>query len=283
MPIVITEKNLQILELLASYYVLKRSTIQEILFPHVKSARSVCERLRKLVREGYISVASMEVVLRGSGNSAPVYHPNKKTAETLAAIHDDSSYERVYCKPPSGRLLFHWLEISQLHYIVDLSIENSEAAKLHAWFNEWEPINKNAMRQSDLFSLYSEFDKTSCAPDAGFLVENRTGALKSFYLEADRGNDSLKRIVSKKPGGYNRMFELQRHLKHFPASTVPGFSILFVTTTEHRRDELVKSSAQFDPHRLWKFACRNDINADTFFFGSVWRAADKTAHALITQ
>jgi hypothetical protein len=148
---------------------------------------------------------------------------------------------------------------------VDLSIENSEAAKLHAWFNEWEPINKNAMRQSDLFSLYSEFDKTSCAPDAGFLVENRTGALKS------------------KPGGYNRMFELQRHLKHFPASTVPGFSILFVTTTEHRRDELVKSSAQFDPHRLWKFACRNDINADTFFFGSVWRAADKTAHALITQ
>lgn len=283
MPIVITEKNFQILQLLADYYVLKRSTIQEILFPHVKSARSVCERLRKLVREGYISVASMEVVLRGSGNSAPVYHPNKKTAETLAAIHDDSAYEKIYCKPPSGRLLFHWLEISQLHYIVDQSINLADAAKIHSWYNEWEPINKDANRQSDLFSLYSDFNKSSCAPDAGFLIENKTGALKSFYLEADRGNDSLKRIISKKPNGYNLMLESERHLKHFPTSTVPGFSILFVTTTEYRRDELVKSAANFDPHGLWKFAFKNDINPNTFFFGPVWHAADKDPHTLITS
>lgn len=282
MPVVITEQNLQVLKLAADYYVLTRAMIQSILFPHVRSPRSVCERLRKLVREGYLSVATMEVVLRNSGSSSPVYYPNKKTAETLAAIYEDESFVNIYCKPPSGRLLFHWLEISQMHYLVDVAAGQTDRMLLHRWVNEWEPINRDAKHASDLFSLYSEFDRVQCAPDAGFLVENRLGALKCFYVEADRGTISLKRLISKKPAGYNRVFELNYQAKHFPTVTVNEFSVLFVTTTKHRRDELVRAANKFDTYGLWKFACKDDVKAESFFFEPIWLGKENKRHALIT-
>ena len=282
MPVVITETNLKLLKLLAEYYVLTRAMIQEILFPHLQSPRAVCERLRKLTREGYISVATMEVVLRNAGSSAPVYYPNKKTAETLAAIYDDPSYENIYCKPPSGRLLFHWLEISRMHCLVDRAVDRSDAVGLHRWYNEWQPINCEARRPSEHYSLYSEFGDVICAPDAGFLIENRLGALKTFYCEMDRGNISLKRLISKKPGGYNRNYELRTFTKHFPETTISKFSVLFVTTTEHRRDELAKAAKKFDPHGLWKFACRKDVNAETLFFEPIWFGKEGEPHGLIT-
>ncbi len=282
MPAVLTEKNLAVLMLLARYYVLRRSTIQEILFPELKSARALCERLRKLSRAGYCSVANMEVVLPGTGGAAPVYYPNKKTAETLAAIHGDQSYERIYCKPPSSRLLFHWLEISRLHYLVDQANESSDRFTLHEWYNEWEPINKKIKRKSDRFSIYSEFEKVSCAPDAGFLLENRMGKKKVFYTEADRGTLSLKSIIKSKPTGYDRAFELQQHVKHFPDTDVAKFSILFVTTTEYRRDELAKSAETFDPHGLWRFAWKNDVTAESFFDAPIWLNNEQKKTALVT-
>ena len=281
MPVKITEQNLQVLKLVAEYYVLTRAMIQNILFPHVRGPRSVCERLRKLVREGYLSVATMEVVLRNSGSSAPVYYPNKKTAETLAAILDDPSFEKICCKPPSSRLLFHWLEISQMHRVVDSAVELSNTVKLHRWVNEWQPINFDD-KPSELFTLYSEFDKVQCAPDAGMLIENKLGALKIFYCEADRGTISLKRLKSKKFSGYNRAFELQRHFKHFPSATVSKFSVLFVTTTQHRRDELASAAKEYDPHGLWKFAHKKDVSPDTFFFEPIWIGKEMEPHVLIT-
>lgn len=282
MRVVLTEKNLEVLKQLAKYYVLKRSMIQEMSFPKLRSPRALCERLRKLTKAGYCSVANMEVVLPGTGGAAPVYYPNKKTAETLAAVFGDPSYEKIYCKPPSTRMLFHWVEISRLHQFVDKANKASDRFKLHEWYNEWEPINKDENRNSERYSIYSEFEKVSCAPDAGFLLENRIGKQKVFYVEADRGTLSLKSVIKSKPRGYDRLFELQQHAKHFPQTDVAKFSILFVTTSEYRRDKLAKSADTFDPHGLWKFAWNRDVTPESFFVEPIWRGKNKTVTSLVT-
>ncbi|MEM9941575.1 MAG: replication-relaxation family protein [Planctomycetota bacterium] len=281
MPVVITEKNLLVLQTLAKYYVLSRSMIQEMCFPHVKSSRSVCERLRKLKRYGYISQATMEVVLAGQ-NATPVYFPNKKTAQTLADAFGNSDYENVFCRPPSGRLLFHWLEISRTHWQVNQA-SKVESLSLHDWFNEWEPINKSEPKASKRFSLVTDFGKSSCAPDAGFLIENRSGAKKVFYVEVDRGTDSIRRIVSKKPNGYAKMYERDIHAQHFRDKTVADFSVLFITTTEYRRDALTQKANSFKRNELWKFACRKDLSPDTFFSESVWHSANEEPHSLVQR
>ena len=289
MSIVITEKNLLVLESLAKYYVLSRAMIQAICFPHVRSSRSVCERLRKLKNAGYISQASMEVVLKGQ-SATPVYHPNRKTAETLAAAYDNSEFENIYIKPPSGRLLFHWLEISRMHHLVDQAVSLSDSVSMPTWYNEWEPINKDAHRPSDLFSLYTTLqDKPpiSCAPDAGFLIENSDGKRKTFYLEADRGTDSIRRISKKKPKGYAGLFENKVHInRHFRSdkengTNVAKFAILFVTTTKYRRDELVSRANNFQEKELWKFAWRDEVKPETFFYEPIWHGVDSAPQTLV--
>ena len=282
MGVVITEQNLLVLRTLAKYYVLSRAMIQEYCFPHVKSARSVCERLRKLKNAGYISQASMEVVVRGQ-NAVPVYHPNKKTAETLAAYYGDAAYKNIFCKPPSGRLLFHWLEISKMHRVVDLAVELSNDISMPEFYNEWEPINKDALKSNQRFSLYSEIQKEPsivCAPDAGFLIE-KGDRRKVFYMEIDRGTDSIKRICSKKPRGFARLQELNLHFEHFPTATVDEFSVLFVTTTEYRRDSLLERFQDIGGNLLWKFATYSDVTPDSFFFKPVWRSVDTPPHTLV--
>ena len=226
----------------------------------------------------------MEVIARGQ-NAVPVYHPNKKTGETLAAIYDDLSLENIYCKPPSGRLLFHWLEISRMHQLIDKAVSLTDEVSIPAFYNEWEPINKDATRSCDQFSLYVEFEKNPplvCAPDAGFLVE-KDGHRKVFYLEIDRGTDSIKRICSKKPKGYARLQALKRHRKHFPAATVESFSVLFVTTTDYRRDELAKRLANYEGQSHWKFACYRDVKPETFLFEPIWRGFDSEPHSLVKR
>jgi len=283
MGVVITEKNLLVLESLAQYYVLTRKMIQEMCFPHVRSARSVCERLRKLKAEGYISQASMNVVLSGQ-SASPVYYPNKKTAETLAAIHDDDSFLNIYTKPPSTRLLFHWIEIARTHNIVDRAVEVSDLLRIPSWVNEWEVINKdvpNSKLHYTLHTVLRQEPPITCQPDAAFMVT--CGELKKiFYVEVDRGTDSIRRIVSKKPSGYAMMVVQERFRKHFPKHDLSeagfeGVSILFITTTKYRRNELARSSQKFEATDLWKFACVKDVTPETFFFEPIWQSHTSAA------
>lgn len=283
MAIVITEKNQMVLEHVAKYYVLTRKMIQQMCFPDVKGSRSVCERIRKLKSEGFISEANMQVVARGQ-SATPVYFPNKKTAETLAAIYDEESWLSIFTKPPSGRLLFHWIEIANTHHLVRSAAEHFDMVDVPKWYNEWEPINKETPNKSKQFSLYTVLRQEpalTCAPDAAFLA-SCAGHKKVFYIEVDRGTDSIKRIVSKKPEGYATMASQRHHLKHFPESTLVDFSVLFITTSEHRRDELARQLQGKNGCKLWKTACRDELNAETFFSEAVWRDSELTSMPLIS-
>ncbi|MEL7499519.1 MAG: replication-relaxation family protein [Planctomycetota bacterium] len=282
MAIVITKKNLLVLNTLAQYYVLTRKMIQEMCFPHVRSSRSVCERLRKLKNEGYISQVNMRVVLDGQ-SASPVYHPNKKTAETLAAFHDDDRYLNIFTHPPSTRLLFHWIEIAKTHYVVDRAVESSDLIQMPTWYNEWEVINKDVPNKKIHYTIHSVLRKqpsVTCQPDAAFLLSCGS-ARKVFYVEVDRGTDSIRRIASKKPPGYAMMETQERFIKHFPQTNLKSFSVLFLTTTEYRRDELLKRAKDIDGKHLWKFATRREVDSDSFFFKPVWHAVDTDRHSLI--
>jgi hypothetical protein len=283
MPVVVTEKNLMVLETLARYYVLTRKMIQEMCFPHVRSSRSVCERLRKLKNEGYLSQAHMQVVLSGQ-SASPVYYPNKKTAETLAAYYGDDSYLNIYAKPPATRLLFHWIEIAKMHYVVDQAAAQSDLLTIPTWYNEWETINKDTPNPKLHYTIHSVLKQDPaivCTPDAAFLVE-MNGHRKAFYVEIDRGTDSIRRIVRKKPIGYSEFEKQSGHFKHFPNTTLDSFSVLFLTTTEHRRDELLRRMEGREGTKLWRAACRSEINSEKLFVDAVWRNSDLEPVSLIS-
>ena len=152
--VVITEMNLCVLEFIATYYIVSRRMIQEVLFPHCNSPKAVVTRLKKLKVNGFIARAAMAVVPDGQ-NPIPIYHLTKKGAKALAAGRRDPEWLNVNLKPPSNFLLHHWLGIVKMHIMIDAAIDIDGAIDLCAFYKEWETINKDQPNPKLHFSLHT--------------------------------------------------------------------------------------------------------------------------------
>ena len=172
-----------------------------------------------------------------------------------------------------------------MHQLIDAAVGLACDVTVPEFYNEWEPINKDAARPCDRYSLYTEFEKNpllACAPDAGFLIE-KGGHKKAFYLEVDRGTDSIKRICSKSRRGmpgYKPSNGIESISRRLPWK-ISRF--LFVTTTDYRRDELAKRLADYEGKSLWKFACYRDVKPETLLFEPIWHGVDSEPHPLVKK
>ena len=272
MPIQITETKIKILEHVARYYVTTRHLIQKIYFPHVTGPRSVNKMLNKLLSEKYMSVASMSLVPNGK-HASPVYYPNSKTAQTLRDWYDDEQWLDIFIKSPKASRLYHWIEISYTHYLLEQAVAATDGVSLLTYANEWEPLNKGSAknRQFTLHSKLRESPPLACQPDAGCLLERKPNR-KVFYLEVDRGTSSINRIIQTKPPGYAELLRQERHRKHFPETTVRSFGVLFVTTDISRRDRLIEAIKGRPGDSLWRAASQSDLSPKKFFTAPVWRS-----------
>ena len=82
---IVTENDIQILALLAKYYVLTREQIQRLCAPHLVSGRSLRRRSMKLRQDDYLFRHRVPVALPGKFGAAPVYYLTKKGTELLAS------------------------------------------------------------------------------------------------------------------------------------------------------------------------------------------------------
>ena len=273
--VVLTTVNVSVLALLAKYHYLSRRIIQAVLFSHCKSPKATNTRLKKLKLNGYIARAAMTVVQNGH-NPVPIYYLTKKGAIALAEATGNSDYLNCITKPPSPHLLYHWLGIVEAHLMIDKAIDLEAAVELLDFYSEWETINKDQTKKSLQFSLHTKLQEDpplSMAPDFGFAIE-LAGYKKCFYGEWDTGLDSIRRIQRKKPGGYFLGSKNNIHHKHFGECGKTSFSILFITTTEYRRDELARQIGQRDGAGLWRFATKSDLSPESFFRLPVWKNCD---------
>ena len=88
---IVTENDIQILALLARYYVLTREQIQRLSAPHLVSGRSLRRRITKLRQDDYLFRHRVPVALPGKNGAAPVYYLTKKGTELLASWFDDDA------------------------------------------------------------------------------------------------------------------------------------------------------------------------------------------------
>ena len=105
-------------------------------------------------------------------------------------------------------------------------------------------------------AFHTQFQETpplSCSPDAGFAL-SLNGHTKAFYLEQDRATSSPRQIAARKHRGYAEMQVQQPHRVHFPESNLDRFSVLCVTTSRARRDELAKALGKKPATDNWLFA-----------------------------
>lgn len=262
----LTQADMEVLRIVARYYVLTRQQIQELCGSQQASGRGTRKRLSRLGQAGYIVKHRVQVSLPQFNGAAPVYYPTKKGAEALANYFEDERFLATNTKHPRADRLAHWISINATRTIVEQAANMLDAVDLVAWITEWETINKDDAKPQQ-FTLHTQLSETpplSCSPDAAFLIECQ-GQRKVFYLEQDLGTSSPKQIAARKSKGYAQLANLSVHKKHFPTVTVPTFSVLFLTPTAYRATQTRIEMASKPGKELWFMVDQHQVSCKTFF------------------
>lgn len=272
----ISPRDLPVLHAIARYYVLNRAQIQRLCFPEDRQGRITRRHLAALGERGLIARTRVELVVPGSGSTAPVFYPTRKGLEYLVEECDDRGYLGVATRAPLPQHIFHWLAISETHIALDCALARQEDVRCLGWLNEWDTADEAAATPEKKFTLYTliqDRPRLVCAPDAALLL-HADGHAKVFYLEQDRNTSGIFQIAASKTAGYAAMAERRLHRRHFPQATVDPFSVLMVAPSERRRDALAKAIAEKPGAPLWRFATASDLTPQAFLGQPIWRKCD---------
>lgn len=278
----LNQHDLDLLATVARYYVLTREQIQQISFPGHASGRATRKRLTRLRHAGYLQKHSVPVVLPEATGAAPVYYLTRQGTEALASYFDDEKWLATNTKHPRADRLSHWIAINEVRRVVEQAVARQDQVRLVEWFTEWQTINPEA-GEAERFVLHTQLSKEpplSCSPDAAFLLEV-SGHRKAYYVEVDLGTSSPDQIAARKTKGYAGLAEVQHHRVHFPATTLPTFSILFFTTNAYRARETARAVRKRPRPDLWLFLNRKEITADNFLFQPLTYNSELVAGPLV--
>ncbi|QDU10902.1 replication-relaxation family protein [Gimesia aquarii] len=267
---VITDTDLQILEVLAQYYVLTREQIQRFSAAPISSGRSVRRRLLKMSLAELIRKHRIPVALPGKNGAAPVYYLTKNGTEVLADHFNDGTYLGLPTRQPRVDRLNHWVALNETRWTIEQAIASQSEVGLERWINEWETVNKSAHEKEQFYlqTKLSENPPLSCSPDAGFVMSLR-GHKKVFYLEQDLGTSSPKQIAARKTKGYAELANRKLHRKHFPETTLDTFTILFITTTAYRSQTTAERIRTRPRPDLWLCIDQHELTPESFLYGPI--------------
>ncbi|MEX1096244.1 MAG: replication-relaxation family protein [Planctomycetales bacterium] len=266
----LTSFDIQLLAVLARFYVLTREQLQQLCFPGHAGGRTTRKRLSKLQHAGCVQKHRMPVAFPGTNTAAPVYYLTKQGAEYLASWYDDESLRAVNTRQPRGDRLNHWIAVNETRIVIEQAVAQQSDVTLDRWINEWETVDKDAA-EANRFTLQTQLSTDpplSCSPDAAFLLSLR-GHRKVFYLERDLGTSSPKQIAARKTKGYAGLADVQGHRKHFPETTFDVFGVLCVTTNRFRCEQTAKQIAKRPRPDLWLLVDEHELTAETFLHGDI--------------
>jgi hypothetical protein len=273
----VTDRDIQILRVLAQYYILSRPQIQSLIFPDDKDGRVVRRRLQALTDHHLINRQTNVMYNIHAGPPPAVYFPSALGCEFLAGYYDDERYRLTPTRAPIAHHVSHWLAISDVHMHLDAAIRRQDEVKIEQWINEWDIANKDESTPEKHFRLYTvvqDAPKVICAPDAAFVLSFR-GHTKTHYIEQDRGTSGAEDVAMQKHKGYFHLASEKWRKHHFPEVTVSQFSVLLITTNPVRRDQLRKKFRSKDGAALWRFAAMTDISESTVLHDPIWFTCDE--------
>jgi len=262
----ITDRDIQVLLEVATYYVLNRQQIQRLCFASDKTGRVTRRRLQTLVDGGMLNRHRAQVHYPNSAPASAVYYPSRRGSQLLAEHTGDEQYLLTPDQCPQPHHVQHWLAVSDTHIALNGAIAGQDRVTVDGWINEWDVVNKDQRDPQKRFRLYTliqENPRLICAPDAAFLLST-LGFSKVFYVEQDRGTTGVQQVAARKIKGYAELLARRLHRNHFPASNVDSFTVLCVANNERRRDALRKAFARHSSAKLWKFCAAGVLTPEAF-------------------
>src|SRR5207237_5652249 len=97
------------------------------------TARIVRRRLTELLATRFLNQIVLQYSPRGSGQGFNVFYPARRGAEFLAEHFQDQRFLAVSTAAPDPHHVFHWLEITNAHLLLDEAVALAPAQTLERW------------------------------------------------------------------------------------------------------------------------------------------------------
>jgi len=270
-PFALTERDLDILELVADYRLLNTPQIQALIMGH---PRSLSSRLSRLFHHGYVDRPIHQLQLRIESRSPLIYSLSVKGARTLAeqrSRHDLLAGLFRKAAQVKSPYLAHTVMVSQFRACLSLAcLKRGDVA-----FTRWQ-IPERRLTQVMLAGY-----KVPVIPDAHFSL-SREGYSTYFFLEADRGTMSHSRFLRKLQAYWQLR---QTQLEGFP---VRAFRVLTITTSAKRMVNLINASQQADSNQtgslMFYFTCEDTYSLEhpEVLLSPIWESpGDNKFHSLL--
>jgi len=223
-PILVTDRDKDILSKLVSYRTLSTEHIYRLCFPSLHRAR---KRLLQLWQHGYLK-RIVRPTRMGEGSSMYLYIPTRKG---LALMPDSftSGGKRVTRYRLSTFFTEHRLRINDFRTCLELAVRNYKDTSLLFWHEG----NKLSMRVN--IKDKNVIKTLHIIPDAFFTLQQNERTFH-YLLEVDRGTADLKRI-SLKCRAYLNLWQNKIAQSRFG---IRSFRILYVTTTKKRASNMLE-------------------------------------------
>ena len=277
-PITLTNRDIQILQVLNAYRYLKASQIKRLIAPNTNSPKTIQVRLKKLYHNSYIGRTQPFIQL-GKGVGEIIYHIQKRGIELLES-HGYTPKSLNLNKVGSVKLNFldHAVELSEFRINLELALQSLPDIHLKRFIADFE-IKSNHSKLKGLgknrYELYTKLKskETSASyivyPDALILLEaniNEQKFDKLIFLEIDRGTETLK-IVENKVLGYDLYFKNNVFSKF---GSVKNFTLLFQCSSERRALNILEKVKNIQNNFPILATSFTDVNEKSILQKEIW-------------
>ena len=169
---ILTERDMQVPELVKEYKLLTTKQIKELLYPSLQKAQT---RLKAVYEAGLVKRYPYPVLLKEGGKGEFVYHVGKKP-------------KLVYSK------VLHTLELNKIRIAFEKACEQTENIKLIDFIPEYKgQVEKGKIKRLvEQEVVLQDGVKTTLIPDAVLCLENKNTNRKAlFYIEVDLGTEKI--------------------------------------------------------------------------------------------
>lgn len=252
--VIITERDQRLCELLHSLGAMTRAHIQDCF--EWSCVSDVNRRLRLLYDAGYLD---RRLLPRTSGQAPAVYLLGREGAKLVTSgpkLAGQSVVRRRHrFKNMSDSLLPHELLIAEFYCLLIATFRRYQGCDMREWRCDEQILH--------LCNRFDEGADVELKPDA-YGSYHLLNLVFNFFLEADRGTESLSRL-RKKVELYRAFKASGLFQKNFERK---AFRLLFVSQSTTRARNIARALPQAPDLKVFS-GCIDDLRIDSLF-GPVW-------------
>lgn len=270
----LTHRDLEILQAVNRYRYLRSGQIKRLIFPENGTIQSAHRRLKFLFHNHYLG-RIQPLIRPGQGSAETAYYLAKKGLELLEAEGEEVLYYGQ-SKDLGHHYLNHSLEVSEFRIHLELAGQNHSLLRIAKFINEFElKSHTQNSKGKEAFKLFKKlrhpitYKEYSVHPDGLFIFQGKgehEKHQKLYYMEVDRGTETLGRIRDKLTG-YQLYFQ-EKVFAQF--GEFSGFTVLLQTDSSKRADNIRQELKGLSGTELVWVTDDKKVNEKTILHGPIW-------------